>query len=1254
MTQQEPNSLPTYHLGTMSVSAPPTRQPPHTSRFAPFDSPEQEEAAELGFEGLLEPPPVKPGRNRSQTTTPIATHAQAHLLEDNVLTATQSSPMHARHVDLIHGGGLLDLDEAERRLLQHQEHHSTGHCTPALSTSSSASIPSIDSTGSLSRHLRANLESPTPSPRALAGLIGSAHLSLPGADDTATGRQAKSGLYRHPFARLSGAVDGLIGSYPSSSADSRSSTSSSLSGSPRSDQIQSVSAATGARKRSLTDRANLAGRPFGDDRSGSSPTAVGQNDKNTSGQTGSSPHSSPGHQLHHQSSKSLSHLGKLHVEADIFGSSPSLFGPCDPFSSPNFVPMGRHPSFHLAIPSSLEQDGTGAQTPDLGSSSLEPDSTDASFVSADEVPKPIGTQPGDQLRSAYQVADNSTGEESAFNSDPASISSSTLLSDRSTSYIDRIPKAQTQIQEVATTATAGPAQTPSRLASKHRPPPLTLHRQSVALPPPPHTGSTTQGGSPFVPTFLLSPFGTGPMGAHENSFMNPMGGPTPPGQLGAQFGPLAALGGAGANLQQLGWAQLPLGPHGGNPAEATADMHLGRGPGGQAQHVRQDGPVSAPLAGPAAVTAAACMPALAHLPPSAATMHNMRAQSLGHPPVSAGFAPGSLGVDMATGAGMHPFAFGSAGHVPLAAAAAAAAAGAALRARGGMPMTTPVTPVEPNLASGWPFDMAHGAGADFAGPEKLFGGLSSSAGNLMPGSAVDSARVQQLAAQLQARDSAVDILQRHIDRLNAQLVSLSVAAEGGPTPPGGATSTDSNHGSIHGLSTSEVGGGGGAMGVPIPTPTGLVRGAAEGMDGAYARFADGSAPLSAIAAARRDSSPQGQGHAYGHGQGFAPGLNAAAPPFRITSSSSSGSMASSLSSSIHAAQSDSDTDSNAQRNTGDQYIGPKVLVERALGPRNQEATIVLQQQLKSATPERKQAIVNAIAPHSLKLAFDKHGNFLLQRAITACPQLAWQLKGSFVQLSLSPYGCHVVQKILDEGEEYRVAVVKEMLENRLAETLTSRNSIHVWQKLLEINWTSREFRKSIFRTINDTMRGTWARTAVQETGSIICQNVFESADAEDRQECIAEVLGSLRECAMDQYGVWVAQHLVEHGDREHRRAAMDKLLEDAVTLTLSQYGQKAIMSALRTNDEIFLRRYVDILCGQEATGGASSRRSVLVEIGSAPQGLQIVTQLLTSVTPAQREKIIQTVRRNSVFLKGSKTGLKVHQLCERARAFTGY
>lgn len=50
----------------------------------------------------------------------------------------------------------------------------------------------------------------------------------------------------------------------------------------------------------------------------------------------------------------------------------------------------------------------------------------------------------------------------------------------------------------------------------------------------------------------------------------------------------------------------------------------------------------------------------------------------------------------------------------------------------------------------------------------------------------------------------------------------------------------------------------------------------------------------------------------------------------------------------------------------------------------------------------------------------------------------------------------------------------------------------------------------------------------------------------------------------------------------------------------------------------------------------------------------LTIQLLTTISRDDRERIIKAVRKNSVFLKGTKTGLKVHQMCERARAFTGY
>ncbi|TKY88119.1 hypothetical protein EX895_002829 [Sporisorium graminicola] len=325
------------------------------------------------------------------------------------------------------------------------------------------------------------------------------------------------------------------------------------------------------------------------------------------------------------------------------------------------------------------------------------------------------------------------------------------------------------------------------------------------------------------------------------------------------------------------------------------------------------------------------------------------------------------------------------------------------------------------------------------------------------------------------------------------------------------------------------------------------------------------------------------------------------------------------------------------------------LVAMILEKRGQEASLLLQQQLKSRHPERRAEIIDAICASIVPLSHDRHGNFLVQGAIEARPETAGHLKGAFVELTMSQFACHVVQKALEGGEDMREAVTEELLGSRIDQTLTSRHSIHVWQRILETEWSRPQLRDQIFAAINRQLKGRWARTARQETGSIICQNIFESAQPDEKAQCVKEVLEELDDCATNQWGVWVVQHIIEHGAEDERRAALQGLVRSASKLTLSQYGQKAVMSGLKTGDRQFLQDYVDVMCHS-----SQPRRPPLIDVCLAAHGIQIVTQLLTTVDQKTRVRIISTVRRNSVFLKGSKAGMKVHQLCERARAFAGY
>lgn len=355
-----------------------------------------------------------------------------------------------------------------------------------------------------------------------------------------------------------------------------------------------------------------------------------------------------------------------------------------------------------------------------------------------------------------------------------------------------------------------------------------------------------------------------------------------------------------------------------------------------------------------------------------------------------------------------------------------------------------------------------------------------------------------------------------------------------------------------------------------------------------------------------------------------------------------------------------------KKKTLDNNTPLELLVKLALTPDGQEASIRLQQKLKSQDPTQREVAMVAIAPHLHQLAYCRHGNFLVQRAISLDLSLGWTFAETFVKLSLSQYGCHVVQKLLDLGsEDVREMIANELLTEKLEETIASRHAIHIWQKVLDTQWNEAKVRIKIIDTLNSTLRGKWADVAMSETGSLICQNLFESGTASETEECMLEVVERVCECATGQWGVWVVQYIIEHASGEVKKKALSQMLPEAPRLSMSQHGQKAIMTAIRARNPSFLKAYIDVLCEYEVTypspeesnvcnHNSPNRRSILVDVATCTHGDQIVTQLLTSATPEQRERLIKTVRKNSVFLKGSKAGLRIYQLCERARAFTGY
>ncbi|KAF9438383.1 hypothetical protein BGZ76_008294 [Entomortierella beljakovae] len=376
------------------------------------------------------------------------------------------------------------------------------------------------------------------------------------------------------------------------------------------------------------------------------------------------------------------------------------------------------------------------------------------------------------------------------------------------------------------------------------------------------------------------------------------------------------------------------------------------------------------------------------------------------------------------------------------------------------------------------------------------------------------------------------------------------------------------------------------------------------------------------------------------------------------------------------------------------HMDYQMCVDRILQATDQQASIHLQQKLKTSPPEQKIQIIDAILGQAYPLMSNRFGNFLIQRCFEfGSPQqieiLAQSMRGNILTLACDPFGCHVVQKALDNVEEdCKARIVTEMF-RKIRETIVHRYACHVWQKVFEIRWTDAP--PAVMTYVNSAVAGRWASVAVDETGSLVVQNIFENCAEHDKRPVLNEILQSVTTIAKGQWGNWVIQHILEHGAPVDRATVTQKILEDAVCLSLDQYASKVVEKALRMaatqttaaqassteksgsgaikstesnnnegtapitltvngntirlTQEDIMSQYIQIVCD----GVPDRPRIPLIDIAADQYGNYIVQYILTSAGPQHRETCASLIKRHMVSLRGSKYGQKVAFMVERWR-----
>ena len=316
-----------------------------------------------------------------------------------------------------------------------------------------------------------------------------------------------------------------------------------------------------------------------------------------------------------------------------------------------------------------------------------------------------------------------------------------------------------------------------------------------------------------------------------------------------------------------------------------------------------------------------------------------------------------------------------------------------------------------------------------------------------------------------------------------------------------------------------------------------------------------------------------------------------------------------------------------------------------------EASIALQLELKSTNPAVQKSALASVSQNIVPLSLHRYGNFVVQRALHMDTGLVAALSGAAITLALSQFGTYVLQSAIECCPSSAKDIAEQLLSSRLYYSLTSRNSMHVWRKLMDVGLPA-ETLGAISVAVHRVLLGRMHDMITQEAGSVVCQALLEGGVVAWDSSLIDEVFSRFRENACNQWGAWVVQYLVGSGDEQAQLRGRTLVLRHAEHLSVSQYGAKTVQAALRLGDESFQREYASTLCS--ARRDPLRARPLLIDMGTTSHGLHIVTSLLTSCPSDVRSSIVHLVRNNAAYLKSNKTGVRLFQLCERARAFTGY
>ncbi|XP_028928042.1 pumilio homolog 2 isoform X5 [Ornithorhynchus anatinus] len=241
---------------------------------------------------------------------------------------------------------------------------------------------------------------------------------------------------------------------------------------------------------------------------------------------------------------------------------------------------------------------------------------------------------------------------------------------------------------------------------------------------------------------------------------------------------------------------------------------------------------------------------------------------------------------------------------------------------------------------------------------------------------------------------------------------------------------------------------------------------------------------------------------------------------------------------------------------------------------------VIQKALESISPDQQviNEMVKELDGHVLKCVKDQNGNHVVQKCIECVQPQSLQFiidafKGQVFVLSTHPYGCRVIQRILEHCTAEQTLPILEELHQHTEQLVQDQYGNYVIQHVLE---HGRPEDKS---KIVSEIRGKVLALSQHKFASNVVEKCVTHASRAERALLIDEVCcqsdgphSALYTMMKDQYANYVVQKMIDMAEPAQRKIIMHKIRPHISTLRKYTYG-KHILAKL---EKYYLKNSADL------------------------------------------------------------------------------